>query len=1029
MSQLPIRWFRLVVVCAGLMLCPLPIFAQYPSSRLLVVSPPGGQRGSTVELSLTKGQDLEQVSEVVFSHPDILAIAKRNPEDGDDPGKIVPNVFVVTIPETVPTGRYEVRAIGRFGVSNPRAFVVSSHKESLEKEPNSTPEQAMPLEINQILNATSGEKTDVDCYVVQAEAGQRLLIQCWAERIDSKIDATLQLYNPKGDYVASSRNHDGLDPLIDYTIPTSGRYVVKAYDLLYRNGPEYFYRLQVSTDPHIEFVFPPSIEPGRKTLVTVYGRNLPGSKIEEAVRVNGQPLEAMTVEVEMPLELDPTSEAKKSWRRRPHQIGLHALTFDLQPGESSGASSRFSLARATAPVIAEKESNDQPDQAQVVELPCELVGQFASARDRDWFQFDAKKGEAYTLEVYSHRLGFPTNPTVSLVRLIPGENGETTVKEVKTVDGGHKNLGDRLFDTTTYDPVTQLTIPEDGTYRLGLRDALGDGRGSPRFVYRLAIRPVEPDYQLVAMAYRLQHNEKNDKNADRYEPGTPTLRRGGTAWLRVMALRADGFNGPVELSAWDLPEGVTFPPKVLPSGADSADLLIYASPEAKAWSGPIRIVGEAKVGDLELEREALAATVAWGENKKQGQPGPVISRFSQRLMLSVLDQESVPCGLSPNSEAPNEMARGGKLEIPIKVTRQEGVANDIAIAAIGLPKQIKSKTITVKKDQSEGTFTLEFQKDAPVGSLKFHFHSTTQVSYQRNPELVAAANRAKDEAEKKAKAAADRAQKAVAEKQEAEKIAAEADAQLKKAVDSANQAQKAYDQSDQKLKAALEKLLEATKKSQEKGGEDALAEINTSAQAIKDATSEKVSTGKARKQALAVQEREKASAQEAGKRREQATKTADAAEKQAEKAEEAKNAAIKKAEETSKANQAKSLYVDLYSRPVAIRVTAAPLRMELASTTIQLSAGDKLEFPVSVSRLYGFEDEVQLELKLPDSLKGLKAAQTKIDKGQSQTNLTLESDKAITAGRHRATLLAKLKFGGKSLQVEQDIEIVIAAAG
>src|SRR5947209_6054077 len=62
---------------AMLLLIPAAIQAQQqappmPNPRLLVVNPPGGKAGSTVEISLS-GQDLDAPKELLFSIPSVKA--------------------------------------------------------------------------------------------------------------------------------------------------------------------------------------------------------------------------------------------------------------------------------------------------------------------------------------------------------------------------------------------------------------------------------------------------------------------------------------------------------------------------------------------------------------------------------------------------------------------------------------------------------------------------------------------------------------------------------------------------------------------------------------------------------------------------------------------------------------------------------------------------------------------------------------------------------------------------------------------
>ena len=66
---------------------------------------------------------------------------------------------------------------------------------------------------------------------------------------------------------------------------------------------------------------------------------------------------------------------------------------------------------------AEVEPNDGGDRVQRVTLPCDVAGRFFPAGDLDVFEFEAKKGEEWWVEVGSERLGHPTDPTVLVAEL------------------------------------------------------------------------------------------------------------------------------------------------------------------------------------------------------------------------------------------------------------------------------------------------------------------------------------------------------------------------------------------------------------------------------------------------------------------------------------------------------------------------------------------------------------------------------------------------------------------------------------
>ena len=58
-------------------------------------------------------------------------------------GPLPPSKFKITVAADVPPGNYDVRVVNKFGVSNPRVFVVGDLNELQEKEPNNDVPEAM----------------------------------------------------------------------------------------------------------------------------------------------------------------------------------------------------------------------------------------------------------------------------------------------------------------------------------------------------------------------------------------------------------------------------------------------------------------------------------------------------------------------------------------------------------------------------------------------------------------------------------------------------------------------------------------------------------------------------------------------------------------------------------------------------------------------------------------------------------------------------------------------------------------------
>src|SRR5262245_30437170 len=81
--------------------------ADLPSIRFDRLKPLGAAAGATVEVEVA-GRDMEDVNALRFDHPGLKAEFVKQ------------NRFKITVAGDVPEGTYDVRLIGRFGISNPR---------------------------------------------------------------------------------------------------------------------------------------------------------------------------------------------------------------------------------------------------------------------------------------------------------------------------------------------------------------------------------------------------------------------------------------------------------------------------------------------------------------------------------------------------------------------------------------------------------------------------------------------------------------------------------------------------------------------------------------------------------------------------------------------------------------------------------------------------------------------------------------------------------------------------------------------
>ena len=195
------------------------------------------------------------------------------------------------------------------------------------------------------------------------------------------------------------------------------------------------------------------------------------------------------------------------------------------------------------------------------------------------------------------------------------------------------------------------------------------------------------------------------------------------------------------------------------------------------------------------------------------------------LVLSVTSRETYPALVQVGDGKLLETSRGGKIDVPIKVTRRLGFAEKFKLIAQNVPGEVKPGDLEINGDKSEGTLAVHITNNkAKVGFYNFYLRSDTKVKIPRNADAVARA-----EAEQKLIVAV---VAQVAEELKAAK--AEFDAATKTAAETAKAAQDGPEEAKKKAAAAEE----ARKKAEQKHKE--VEEKNKRVQAAKAAADKKV---------------------------------------------------------------------------------------------------------------------------------------------------------------------------------------------
>jgi len=140
-------------------------------------------------------------------------------------------------------------------ISNRVPLAVDTLPECLEQQSNDSPTAAQTVTPPMIVNGRIDRPGDWDVFRLEGRAGQRIIAETFARRLDSPLDSVLELIDAAGKRLAFNDDHqdrsDALkthyaDSLIDFTLPGDGVYFLRLGDAQREGGPEYAYRLRIS---------------------------------------------------------------------------------------------------------------------------------------------------------------------------------------------------------------------------------------------------------------------------------------------------------------------------------------------------------------------------------------------------------------------------------------------------------------------------------------------------------------------------------------------------------------------------------------------------------------------------------------------------------------------------------------------------------------------------------------------------------------------------------------------------------------
>lgn len=212
----------------------------------------------------------------------------------------LPVTSVATTPTT--TGILSLAGPGTNGWFTRVPFAADELPELLEAETNNTTQSAQRVTLPVIVNARIQSPGDTDVFQIEANAGDTLVAEVTARRLNSPLDAVLKICDAAGAQLASNDdcedracglNTHHADSQLLFRLPSDGKYFIHLADTQRHGGPEYGYRLRLSApQPDFELRAVPaslSVRPGERAALRLVAMRKDGFTNEITVALKNAP--------------------------------------------------------------------------------------------------------------------------------------------------------------------------------------------------------------------------------------------------------------------------------------------------------------------------------------------------------------------------------------------------------------------------------------------------------------------------------------------------------------------------------------------------------------------------------------------------------------------------------------------------------------------------------------------------------------------------------------------------------------------
>ncbi len=511
----------------------------------------GLQIGKTTPFTLT-GTDL-------LPNPRLLTtarIAKQTLKDGAKPDRITLDIELA--PGTQP-GLHNWWLVTDGGVSAKGVLAI----DSLPQQPFSDKPGAPPVTLPVALHGTlfGSQVRDV---TFTARAGQEIICEVEAQRLDSKLRPVLKLFGPDGALLKWSLPYLALrgDTRLETKLPTDGDYRLQLHDLQFAATAPNYFRLKIGRWSYADLAFPSTVQRGVSAEIQLIGRD--GEKRTVSLPAGGT---GPAIPVPWP-----------------------------DPATASGPQATVWL--SDLPELIEDRTNSAPQALPA--LPVAVNGRISQPGEEDTYTLTVTPESDVDLDVFADSLGSPIDAEL----------------ELRDLKGARLAINDDANNRP--DPRLTYKVPKAVTNLLAIvRDV--NGNGGPRCLYRLqaTVKAKEkpPAFTLAVL-----------EDSHTLQPGQPGVfkveaKRDG--YDGPIALAFDRLPASVKISGQTIPANATGTLLTLTTDQPLPPLITALTGKAKDLAAPARFAS-AQLGKFQpwLENDlALAAapkpdfafTTAWGQ--------------------------------------------------------------------------------------------------------------------------------------------------------------------------------------------------------------------------------------------------------------------------------------------------------------------------------------------------------------------------------------------------------------------------------